>query len=204
MDHHERRRYKRLKADWVAGVRTVELTDTSIERLKHVRNVSLGGVFIEAERTLEPGTTIEFEFIVSSHGEVVKAKGVVRWVDDGSEEGNPRGMGVEFLEVQGGSQEVIHDYVQAESGRERLELLTRTPLHEKLLRFYQENSGGIFTIVDLAAKLECGGSDLMECLKDFSLYQLVRFEGDKVGLLASEDQELARAIQTWFPGRSGA
>jgi hypothetical protein len=44
----------------------------------------------------------------------------------------------------------------------------------------------------------------MECLKDFSLYRLVRFEGDTVGLLAAEDQELTRAIQTWFPGRSGA
>lgn len=188
----------------MAGVRPVSLSDATIERLKHVRNVSLGGVFIEAERTYDPGTMVEFEFVVASHAEVVKARGVVRWVDDGREEGNPRGMGVEFLEVHGTNRDVINDYVQAEAGKERLEILTRTPLHEKLLSFYRENTGETFVMADLAAQLECGGAELMECLKDFSLYRLVRFEGDAVGFLAAEEPEVARAIQTWYPGRDRA
>ena len=78
-----------------------------------VGNVSLGGMFIETEEPLAPGQVLRIEFDTGRQGaadSAVIAKAVVRWrrrVFD------PRGMGVQFLEFEGLTEEKLEEWLNS-------------------------------------------------------------------------------------------
>ncbi len=181
----ERRRYRRLSARWVTRI------DALPGRADPVRNVSLGGVFVETPSPFEIGREVEFEIQVPGYADRVRVRGVVRWLEEG------KGMGIEFLELGPGG-DAITGFVRSATAREHVASLTRTALHAMLLRFYCRKVGESFPVEVLAEVLGCRREALLECLKDFSLYKLVRFARGKVALVPAEDAAVARAIQGWY------
>ena len=107
-------------------------------------------------------------------------------------------MGIEFLEVLEGREEALRMFVRALSEQESMGVLTRSPTHENLLRLYCRKPGENFPIDVLARFLGCRHAELLECLKDFSLYSLVRFVKDTVTFVKAPDDEVAAAIQVWY------
>ena len=74
-----------------------------------IRDISLGGVFIETRVPFEVGRLVEFQFSVPGVSTLVSARGMVRWTNDGSERDSPVGMGIEFLELRTSSGDEITD-----------------------------------------------------------------------------------------------
>jgi len=66
----------------------------------HGRTSDIGmlGVFVEAERSIEPGTALLLAISAPSAWEPLTLPAEVRWVSDGSD-GHPRGFGARFREL---------------------------------------------------------------------------------------------------------
>jgi Tfp pilus assembly protein PilZ len=186
MGSAEKRRFKRLNTRWITRIAT------HVSYPHQVRNVSLGGVFLETSAEFQNGQEIELEMRIPDYAEAVRVRGVVRWVEEG------HGVGVEFLELGRVGREVIHGIVRAGASKEYLAYLTRTKLHSMLLRFYCRKVGETFPQEVLAQFLGCTAEELVSILKDFALYRMVRFSGNKVTLAAVEDAEVARGIRAWY------
>lgn len=58
------------------------------------RNISLGGVFVETERSLPFGARVHLRFRVPTQSETVEVDGQVRWIE--VEDGQVRGLGIRF------------------------------------------------------------------------------------------------------------
>lgn len=198
----EKRKYKRIKADWITSIHQSRLTDSTLERLKRIRNVSIGGVFIETSALYEMGTVVDFEFVVPGRSDAVHAQGVVRWLNKAGERGLPEGIGIEFLKVATPHKEALTQYIRAEAIKEELQSLIKSRLHQSLLRFYCRKIGETFPIDVLAKYLGCRHPDLLECLKDFSACKIVRFARDSVTFVSADSADVANGIQAWYQALS--
>lgn len=195
----DQRRYKRLNTNWVVRIRATRYTDTSVRRMReHIRNISVGGVYIETSVPLDVGTHIELVFAVPGRPGQVHTKGVVRWSNDGHNKDQPVGMGIEFLEVSTSEREAIQAYIANQGSKEILESLLQTPVHQNLLRLYCRKVGEQFDLDVLASFLSCPKSQLLEAVRDFARMQLVAFSNDTVAFLRPESGELSEAIQRWY------
>lgn len=58
------------------------------------RNISLGGVFIDTDRTMPFGAKCALKFRVPTQTDPIEVDGQVRWVE--MEEGQVRGIGIRF------------------------------------------------------------------------------------------------------------
>jgi uncharacterized protein (TIGR02266 family) len=58
------------------------------------RNISLGGVFIDCDRSLPFGARVALDFRIPTQGEAVLVDGQVRWLE--MEDGHVRGIGIRF------------------------------------------------------------------------------------------------------------
>ena len=58
------------------------------------RNISLGGVFVESDRSLPFGARIRLSFRVPTQGEPIVVDGQVRWLE--MDEGHVKGIGIRF------------------------------------------------------------------------------------------------------------
>jgi uncharacterized protein (TIGR02266 family) len=74
-------------------------------------NLSKGGIFLEAAQPLEPGEHVTLRFDVPGAGEL-EVEGEVAWVRQGSEDGLPDGMGIEFDALDGRYGDVIDEMVR--------------------------------------------------------------------------------------------
>jgi len=75
-------------------------------------NISPGGLFIRTRTPQPPGTVLDFEFRLGDGFELIKGKGEVVWAraeDEGPS--RPGGMGLRFLDLADGSQELIYRIV---------------------------------------------------------------------------------------------
>ena len=96
----DKRKFKRISTNMIVRIRTQKPSETTFIRLdQRVKNASVGGLFIETLQPFLVGSVVEFDFRVPGSPDLVRAKGLVRWSNDGSETTMPAGMGVEFLEV---------------------------------------------------------------------------------------------------------
>lgn len=87
MEHRRSdRRYERRVAIDLVYEGTVLSTFT--------RNISLGGVFLETDRTLPFGVRVSLKFKVPTQSELVMVDGQVRWMEQ--EGGYVRGIGIRF------------------------------------------------------------------------------------------------------------
>ena len=198
MAAEEHRRFKRLSTDWITSIRPTKVTDSVRLRMEQIKNISMGGFFVETKTPLKIGSVVELQFSIPGFADAVHARGVVRWSNDGSMRKQPVGMGVEFLDVITGNKDAIQAYIQSENEQEFMSVLTRSKLHQNLLRFYCRKRGENFPLDVLAQFLGCRHADLLDCLKDFSLYKLVKFAKDTVTFVEAESPEVATGIRAWY------
>jgi uncharacterized protein (TIGR02266 family) len=72
----------------------IEVTSDGITFTSHTRNISLGGLYLLADRSLPFGAKVKMRFRIPTQQEVIEVEGEVRWVE--AEEGDVHGMGVQF------------------------------------------------------------------------------------------------------------
>jgi uncharacterized protein (TIGR02266 family) len=80
------RRYERRVA--------IDLVHNGATIATHTRNISLGGIFIEADAALPFGAKVSLKFRVPTQSEAIEVEGQVRWLE--MEEGQVRGIGIRF------------------------------------------------------------------------------------------------------------
>lgn len=195
----ENRKFKRLNTNWGVKIRAVKYTETNVRRMQErIKNISIGGVFIETVVPLDIGTHVEFSFQIPGRPGEVHAKGIVKWANDGHLQAMPVGMGIEFLEVATSSKEAIHDYVQTEATKEAMTPLLRTDAHQSLLKIYCRKIGESFPVDVLAQFLGCKPAQLLEAVRDYAAVRLVTFANNTVTFVACEDSELAKSIDAWY------
>lgn len=93
-----RRMYRRVPAEFTVSMRRRSATPgETVVILKKIRDIGESGVFVETDdELLGVGSIIEMDFALKGVDENVHAFGVVRWK---SEAPMPRGVGVQFMEV---------------------------------------------------------------------------------------------------------
>jgi uncharacterized protein (TIGR02266 family) len=70
----------------------VEIVADGKRQTGHSRNISLGGMFVDAAEVLPVQTTIQVRFYVPTQPEPIDVTGEVRW----AEKGERPGMGIRF------------------------------------------------------------------------------------------------------------
>ncbi len=90
----DRRRFARIPL--TARVR-VMFSEEGARRQLLLENISADGLFLRADPPKPVGTRVKFEFLLRDGGEPILGLGVVRWVEENP--GMPRGMGIQFLEL---------------------------------------------------------------------------------------------------------
>jgi uncharacterized protein (TIGR02266 family) len=94
-DMSERRKYPRVAVEMVARLRRLNTRLNPEAVPTTTGNVSLGGVFIETTAPFKEGDHVAFDINLPKRGQSVSALGVVRW----QRSDEPRGIGVEFIQV---------------------------------------------------------------------------------------------------------
>ena len=96
----DRRKFKRLSTSWIVRIRSRKPDQAQeADSRQRIRDVGLGGVFIETRHPFTLGNIVEFDFAMPGTGELVQAKGIVRWINDGTRADQSVGMGIEFLQL---------------------------------------------------------------------------------------------------------
>jgi len=95
---------------------TVRLTDGRTYTSAEIRNISLGGVFIEMPEPLGFGSEFDLEFKLPATAQVIRCRGLVVWntkAQPEKGEGRP-GMGVRLMKIGVQEMRVISEYVTAQ------------------------------------------------------------------------------------------
>jgi len=73
----------------------VELTSGEEKLTATTGNISLGGLFVETDRTFPLQTRLQIRFRIPTQPEPIDVSGEVRWIEQGGP-GQPAGIGVRF------------------------------------------------------------------------------------------------------------
>ena len=93
----ERRDSQRVEAEISINL---TLTDGTALTFGTVRNVSLGGVFVEMNDPLPAGSEIRMGFIMPTDETPILCRGIVKWVHASSSDGDFKsGIGVELCDL---------------------------------------------------------------------------------------------------------
>lgn len=197
----EGRRFKRLGANWIVRIRTQKPTDSSRIRMnERIKNISLGGVFIETSYPFPAGSFVEFDFNLPGHPDMIHARGIVKWVNDGRYQDQPRGMGVEFVEVTTASQSAIEGFVETTPADNLLAPLLTTDDHKAILAFYKQKVGETFQVETLAKFTSIPPERLVPVLSDFAIFDLVSVQGPEIRFKTCADPALKASIDAWTGG----
>ncbi len=198
MTDFENRKYKRLNASWGVKIRATHYTLEDLRRMRdRIKNVSLGGVFIETEMPLAAGTHLEFCFSVPGRTDEVQAKGIVRWANDGRRPDEPIGMGIEFLEVMARTKTSLRIYLATIASHQIIGPLLQSPLHQTLLRYYANSIGSAVPLEIVVRYLRCTPGDLLEALKDFLKLGLVAYAQETLQFLRPESEAVRKCVEHW-------
>jgi len=80
------------------------------------RNLSRGGIFVEAERTAAPDTEVELRFELPDSRAAIAPTAEVMWCRERTQQ-HAAGMGMRFLALDRASAQRIDDYVYQRAGR---------------------------------------------------------------------------------------
>jgi uncharacterized protein (TIGR02266 family) len=201
----EQHRYRRISTNWIVRIRSrTPLESTRLRLDERIRNVSLGGVFIETRYPFPVGAMVEFEFQLPGHAATYQAKGIVRWANDGTIPDQAIGMGIEFIEVAQKTREVIEHAVQSPAAASppaacsRIAPLIASHDHQKILRFHRTVEGRTLSLEDVASRSGVAADHLLGVLSDFAVQGLAVFEGNRVRFQPIPDAELRRAVDEWL------
>lgn len=198
----DKRKFRRISTNWIARIRTRAATESTRVRLEEkIKNVSMGGVFIETRMPFPQGSVVEFEFQLPGRKDVYMAEGLVKWSNDGRYVGQPLGMGIEFLSISSKLVEAISDAIGKPTAQDVLVALTETAEQQALLAFYAQKEGQTFEIEVLEKFLGVPKEKLVKMVSDLSLYGLAQMAGEKVTLAACPEPDLKLAIGSWAASR---
>lgn len=84
----------------------------------YIRNLSLGGIFIQTEEPLPTKTRLQVEFCLPDMSDPITAEGVVVHAFRGrpSKESSLNGMGIRFAELNPSSKKRLEFYLQSQAG----------------------------------------------------------------------------------------
>jgi len=88
----------------------VQISNDEAERWGTVRNLSRGGIFVESEAPVAPGTEVALEFALPDTALRLAPTAQVIWLRD-RDNVTPPGMGLRFLALDGDSAREIDSYV---------------------------------------------------------------------------------------------
>lgn len=113
-----KRMYRRVPAEFTVSMRRRSATPgETVVILKKIRDIGESGVFVETDdELLRVGSIIEMDFSLKGAGENVHAFGVVRWKSDPP---MPRGVGVQFMEVDQEGLVRLRRFLDGKQGFER-------------------------------------------------------------------------------------
>lgn len=193
----EKRRYKRLPVNLLGKILPRRGGEATIRSAKAaIKNISLGGVFIQSKNPYPLDTLVDLTFAIPGYADEVNAKGIVRWAQ--SEEGPMMGMGIEFIEVSVPSRQAIQGYVGDRILTEGMAAVTKTELHRGFLALYARKLGETYSVEVLSSFLACTHQQLLDVLRDFQAQDLVHSQGTDVTFLPATDERLRAAIQEWL------
>lgn len=84
----------------------------ALEEAAMTSDFGIGGVFVETDRVLPPGTRLQITLSAPTAWDPLELGGVVRWSSSG-ENGRTRGMGVEFQGLTPVQSEALYALVHA-------------------------------------------------------------------------------------------
>jgi type IV pilus assembly protein PilZ len=173
-------------------------------------NLSKGGLFLETSQPLDPGEHVTLRFDVPGAGELEVA-GVVAWVRQGSVDGMPDGMGIQFDELDARYGDVIDEMVRGFVGLtvlviaaspDRLALIGRYIRSIIACEIVEATNASVaevaieqlpdLVVVDLDLRPEMG----LRCIRAAKAHAINRGQGTPVIILAGD----ARVRQA---GKSG-
>ena len=108
-----RREHKRVNASITVKVRSPDGRRATTEQIK---NISLGGVFIEMENPLAFGTDIELEFSLPTEARVITCKGFVVWSTKTAPErgGGSQGIGVRLMDIGVREMRILNEFIEGQ------------------------------------------------------------------------------------------
>lgn len=107
MTDDDRRQHPRVELNLLVQFRLKDF-DQFLSDYSH--DISAGGMFIRTDKPKPEGSMLYFQFTTRKDGSVIEGLGkVVRSVSPG--EGDPAGMGIEFVNLEEPTQNLIHDII---------------------------------------------------------------------------------------------
>ncbi len=168
----------------------VEFRSPSSFLIAYSLNLSRGGIFVETQHPLEPGTPLDVAFRVPGAGEVTLA-GVVAWQREPSSPDGPPGVGVEFTDITAQLGEFIDHLVAGFHGIQILILATDGKDRTSLTRMVK-------SIVTSAELLQANDALVAETLiTDEVDLAVIDVDGDPEGAIATVRR--ARTLATPVP-----
>jgi uncharacterized protein (TIGR02266 family) len=78
----------------------------------HAANISAGGMFLKAHEPKAMGTRLKLKFNLPNYNSDIITESVVVWTKSGgTDRSNPKGMGIEFVEISKESKNAILEFV---------------------------------------------------------------------------------------------
>jgi len=78
-------------------------------------NLSGGGMYLHARSTVTQGAAVAIRFQIPYLGDMVEARGVVRWRQLDVREEETVGIGIEFLDLESPTRERILQYIEGQA-----------------------------------------------------------------------------------------
>jgi uncharacterized protein (TIGR02266 family) len=106
-----RREHNRVSTSISVKVRSPDGRRATTEQ---IRNISLGGVFIEMDSPLAFGTDIELEFVLPVEARSITCKGFVVWSTKTSPErgGGLQGIGVRLMDIGVRDMRTLNEFIE--------------------------------------------------------------------------------------------
>ncbi|MEO1172262.1 MAG: PilZ domain-containing protein [Myxococcota bacterium] len=87
---------------------TLTLANGIARRVDRLRNISLGGLFIEMDEPLPFGSEVDLEFVLAAGVKAIQCRGlVVR-----RQTNTPTGIGLRLLEIEPSDLRLVADYLE--------------------------------------------------------------------------------------------
>lgn len=156
----------------------VEFRSPSSFLIAYSLNLSRGGIFVETQQLLPPGTPVDLAFRVPAAGEVMLS-GAVSWHREPGSPDGPPGVGVEFTDITAQLGDFIDQLVAGFSGLQVLILASDSKDRASLARMVK-------SIMASAELLQAGAASVADTLitDDVDL-AVIDIDGDPEGGIAT-------------------
>jgi len=114
MEEQSRRAHPRVEADISVSVKAVG-KPAMVSGV--IKNISLGGVFVQLDEPLSFGTDVDLEFSLSAAAKTIRCKGVVLWSTRQTPEKSPSGlpgMGIRLRDISVRDMRELAEYVSVQ------------------------------------------------------------------------------------------